>query len=85
MEQQTKELIDAITNWHANRMRSLQAAIDAPDDADIKLGAGDDAVTVPGGSDLAKGMRWGILLAKDMFANLPFTVSPADEDEGEDD
>ncbi|WNL63568.1 hypothetical protein ST4_010 [Aeromonas phage ST4] len=73
MDQQTAELIQAITAWHVNRMRNLQTIIDAPKDTDIKFQVGDQEVVFPAGSDLAKGFAAGVMLAKFQFEKLPFT------------
>lgn len=80
MDQQTRELFEAITAWHVNRMQNLQTILDAPKGTDLRFDVGDGKeLVIPGDSDKAKGFLMGIIIAKEQFAQLPFTVSQPEQ------
>lgn len=80
MDQQTRELIEAVTGWHVNRMQNLQTILDAPKGTDLRFEVGDGKeLVIPGDSDKAKGFLMGIIIAKEQFAQLPFTVSQPEQ------
>lgn len=80
MDQQTRELIEAVTGWHVNRMQNLQTILDAPKGTDLKFQTGDGSeIVIPGDSDKAKGFLIGIIIAKEQFAQLPFTVNKPEQ------
>lgn len=80
MDQQTRELIEAVTGWHVNRMQNLQTILDAPKGTDLRFQLGDGKeLVIPGDSDKAKGFLMGIIIAKEQFATLPFTVNKPEE------
>lgn len=76
MDQQTRELIEAVTGWHVSRMQNLQTILDAPKGTDLRFQLGDgQEFVIPGDSDKAKGFLIGIMIAREQFAQLPFTVT----------
>ncbi len=72
--------VEMIPKWHQNIMSQLNTAIEHKE-AKVELGD----IEIEPGSDLHKGFRLGLIVAKDMFDPLPFTVSHAEEDESEED
>lgn len=80
MDQLTRELIEAVTGWHVNRMQNLQTILDAPKGTDLKFQTGDGSeIVIPGDSDKAKGFLIGIIIAREQFAKLPFTVNQPEQ------
>lgn len=76
MDQLTRQLFEAVTGWHVNRMQNLQTILDAPKGTDLRFQLGDgQEIVIPGDSDKAKGFLIGIMIAKEQFATLPFTVT----------
>ena len=73
------EFTKQLQNWHASRVANLQLILDHPE-ASLKLGDAE----IKGDSDIAKGIRAGVLIAMDQLGKLPFSVTPCtDEEEGE--
>jgi hypothetical protein len=71
------ELIGAIESWHDNAVSGLQLIMDKRE-ADISLG---NAIPdIKAGTETAKGVRIGIILALSLLGELPFSI-----DEGNDD
>lgn len=73
------EFIQDLTSWHEQNVADLQLILDKPD-ASITLGNG--LPDIEAGSDKAKGVRIGIILALSMLGTLPFSFDE-DEDDGD--
>lgn len=71
------EFIQDLTSWHEQNVADLQLILDKPD-ASITLGNG--LPDIEAGSDKAKGVRIGIILALSMLGTLPFSFDEDDDD-----
>jgi hypothetical protein len=80
LEQEDKyaELIQALISWHEKKVADLQLVLDKRD-ADIVLGNG--IADIPAGSETAKGVRIGIILALSLLGELPFSSDEGDDDD----
>lgn len=74
------EFVQAISDWHEKQIDNLQSILAHPE-ADISLGSD---LTIEAGSDKAKGVRVGIMLALHYLGKLPFSHIEC-EDNGDDD
>jgi len=70
MPADAKEFLDLLQQWHANRTGQLRQIMEHKD-ADITV----DGITIAAGSDMAKGVRFGVGLALHLMGDLPFTVT----------
>ncbi|GAB6043317.1 hypothetical protein [Endothiovibrio diazotrophicus] len=73
VEGDAREFIEALQEWHENRIGQLRQIL-AHSDADIQLGPH----YIEGQSELAKGIRIGISVAIDLLGVLPFNVQKPD-------
>lgn len=76
------EIADGLVSWHESRVKNFRTILDAPDDTEIRLGAGDDAIIVAG--DQAKWFRIGMTVALEWIEKLPLSITrnaPSDEEE----
>ncbi|KAF1366270.1 hypothetical protein [Yokenella regensburgei] len=71
------EFIQDLTSWHEQQVADLRLVLDKKD-ATITLGNG--LPDIEAGSDKAKGVRIGILLALSMLGTLPFSFDEEDDD-----
>ena len=81
METINQEFIDftkQLQDWHANRVKQLQL-ITENRTADLRLGDRE----ISAGSEIAKGIRLGVLLSLDQLGKLPFSVTPCKIEEEE--
>ena len=69
--------VQGLTAWHKQKVASLQLVIDKRD-ASISLGNG--IPDIEAGSEKAKGVRIGIILALSLLGKLPFSVDEDDDD-----
>lgn len=76
-----QEFVEHIQAWHEKQMSTLKIITDAPKEAGIKLGTGDDAIELTG--EGARGFRMGIIIAQQYLGKLPFSVDTTDPDEPE--
>ncbi len=65
-----------VANWHQNRMKQLIQASQVPDDVQIVavLEEGQEEISLT--PEQVQGFRAGLILAKSLFEELPFTVTP---------
>jgi len=76
----TKEhaaFVQSLTAWHKKAVADLQLVIDKRD-ASICLGNG--IPDIEAGSEKAKGVRIGIILALSLLGKLPFSANEDDDD-----
>lgn len=71
------EFIQDLTSWHEQKVADLQLVLDKTD-ASISLGNG--LPDIEAGSDKAKGVRIGIILALSVLGKLPFSFDEDDDD-----
>lgn len=71
------EFIQDLTSWHEQKVADLQLVLDKSD-ASISLGNG--LPDIEAGSDKAKGVRIGIILALSVLGELPFSFDEDDDD-----
>ncbi len=74
------KFVQGLEDWHEKQIDNLQLILAHPD-ADISLGPD---LTIEAGSDKAKGIRVGIMLALNYLGKLPFSHIEC-EDNGDDD
>ena len=67
-----------ITHWHTNRMAQLSQLQQVPDDVEISQ-PGEDGEDVPMTAEQREGFKAGLIVAKALFAELPFTGIPDEE------
>ena len=67
-----------ITMWHSNRMAQLSQIQQVPDDVEISQ-PGENGEDVPMTAEQREGFKAGLIVAKALFADLPFTATPVDE------
>ncbi|ORM62002.1 hypothetical protein PRCB_02960 [Pantoea rodasii] len=72
------EFIQDLTSWHERNVADLQLIVDKPE-ASISLGNG--MPSIEAGSEKARGVRIGIILALSVLGKLPFSF--AEEDDGD--
>lgn len=71
------EFIQDLTSWHEQKVADLQLVLAKPD-ASISLGNG--LPDIEAGSEKAKGVRIGIILALSVLGKLPFSFDEDDDD-----
>lgn len=71
------EFIQYLTSWHEQKVADLQLVLAKPD-ASISLGNG--LPDIEAGSEKAKGVRIGIILALSVLGELPFSFDEDDDD-----
>ncbi|OFC62653.1 hypothetical protein [Candidatus Erwinia dacicola] len=71
------EFIQDLKSWHEQKVADLQLVLDKSD-ASISLGNG--LPDIEAGSDKAKGVRIGIILALSVLGELPFSFDKDDDD-----
>lgn len=71
------EFIQDLTSWHEQKVADLQLVLAKPD-ASISLGNG--LPDIEAGSEKAKGVRIGIILALSVLGELPFSFDEDDDD-----
>lgn len=71
------EFIQDLTSWHEQKVADLQLVLDKSD-ASISLGNG--LPDIEAGSDKAKGVHIGIILALSVLGKLPFSFDEDDDD-----
>ncbi|OFC58158.1 hypothetical protein [Candidatus Erwinia dacicola] len=71
------EFIQDLTSWHEQKVADLQLVL-AKSDASISLGNG--LPDIEAGSEKAKGVRIGIILALSVLGELPFSFDEDDDD-----
>lgn len=71
------EFIQDLTSWHKQKVADLQLVLAKPD-ASISLGNG--LPDIEAGSEKAKGVRIGIILALSVLGKLPFSFDEDDDD-----
>ena len=71
------EFIQDLTAWHEQKVADLQLVLAKPD-ASISLGNG--LPDIEAGSEKAKGVRIGIILALSVLGKLPFSFDEDDDD-----
>ncbi|MEA1064565.1 hypothetical protein [Erwinia sp. HR93] len=71
------EFIQDLTSWHEQKVADLQLVLAKPD-ASISLGNG--LPDIQAGSEKAKGVRIGIILALSVLGELPFSFDEDDDD-----
>lgn len=79
MQTANKEFIGVIKQlqgWHENQVAQLKL-ITENRTAELRLGD----LTVAADSDIAKGIRLGVLIALDRLGKLPFSVTPCEVEE----
>lgn len=69
--------IQDLTSWHEQKVADLQLVLDNPD-ASITLGNG--IPDIEAGSEKAKGVRIGIIVALSLLGTLPFSADEDDDD-----
>lgn len=69
-----------ITHWHSNRMAQLGQIQQVPDDVEISQ-PGENGEDVPMTAEQREGFKAGLIVAKALFADLPFTATPVEEAE----
>ena len=69
MSDQVLQLVEAIQEWHENKIEQLNL-IGQHSDASIKIGEHE----IESGTDLHKGFRLGISIALEQFKELPFKL-----------
>ncbi|CUZ67959.1 hypothetical protein ACYZFV_10225 [Serratia ureilytica] len=74
------KFVQDLADWHEKQIDNLQLILAHPD-ADISLGPD---LTIEAGSDKAKGIRVGIMLALNYLGKLPFSHIEC-KDSGDDD
>ena len=73
MDDPLKELADVISLWHANKKKALDDIIKSTDDGKpVQLDL--DGVMHELKGDKLKGFRVGLIAARAMLGNLPFTL-----------
>lgn len=77
------EFINTLTAWHKDRVEQLEL-VKNNRECGIQLGEH----TFEAGSDIAKGIRLGVIIALEKLGTLPFSVTPIpahDQDDEETD
>lgn len=69
-------VIKQLQSWHESQVAQLKL-ITENRTAELKLGD----LTVAAESDIAKGIRFGVLIALDRLGKLPFSVTPCEIEE----
>lgn len=67
-----------ITHWHSNRMEQLSQIQQVPDDVEISQ-PGENGEDVPMTAEQREGFKAGLIVAKALFADLPFSAMPEEE------
>jgi len=67
-----------ITMWHSNKLAQLQQTMQVPDDVEI-CQPGENGEDVPMTAEQREGFKAGLIVAKALFAELPFTGIPDEE------
>nr|WP_241391897.1 hypothetical protein [Serratia proteamaculans]ULG16003.1 hypothetical protein 591p_00152 [Serratia proteamaculans] len=75
------EFVQDLVAWHEQQVDNLQLVLAHPE-ADINLGP--DSLSIEAGSDKAKGVHVGIILALHYLGKLPFSFTE-NEGDGDDD
>ena len=60
-----------ITMWHSNKLAQLQQMMQVPDDVEI-CQPGENGEDVPMTAEQREGFKAGLIVAKALFAELPF-------------
>jgi hypothetical protein len=67
-----------ITMWHSNKMAQLQQMMQVPDDVEI-CQPDENGEDVPMTAEQREGFKAGLIVAKALFADLPFSAMPEEE------
>lgn len=67
-----------ITMWHSNKLAQLQQMMRVPDDVEI-CQPGENGEDVPMTAEQREGFKAGLIVAKALFVELPFTATPMEE------
>ena len=70
------KLVDAIQGWHADGHALLDQMFEAPSDKPLVIQMGDEELKLEG--DAIKHFKVGLVVAQQIFKNLPFEASPCD-------
>lgn len=65
-----------VANWHANRLGQLQQALAVPDEVEIACDFTGSGVDTPLTAEQRVAFKAGLIVAMDLFKELPFTVTP---------
>lgn len=79
-DQEFIEVIQKLQGWHASQVAQLRLITDNRT-AELKLGE----QLIAADSDMAKGVRLGVLIALDRLGKLPFSVTPCEVEIEDDD
>lgn len=69
IDQETAELLEKLGDWHQHKVKQLQLILDNKD-ADMLIAD----IEIKAGSDIAKGLRIGVMLSLQYLGKLPFTI-----------
>lgn len=67
-----------IAHWHTNRMAQLSHMIQVPDEVELSL-PGENGEDVPMNPEQREAFKSGLIVAKALFAELPFESIPVEE------
>lgn len=70
--QEVRNVLTALEQWHAEQIGAIDQILERPE-AKIALGEG---VELEPGTDLHKGFRIGLTIAKHWLGKLPMTIGP---------
>lgn len=71
------EFIQDLTSWHEQKIADLRLVLDKPD---ASITPGNGIPDIQAGSEKAKGVRIGIILALSVLGKLPFSFDEVDDD-----
>lgn len=72
------EFTQQLQSWHAGRVANLRLVVDK-ENTHLVIGS----TEIEAGSELAKGIRIGVLIALEQLGKLPFSVTPCSDDDDE--
>lgn len=75
------DFVRHLVAWHQNRMAQLNQMLGAPDEVEIRFESENTGVVLTG--EGRKGLMAGLVVAKDLLGELPFTLSVEEPEEEE--
>jgi hypothetical protein len=75
------DFVHHLVAWHQNRVAQLNQLLDAPDEVEIRFETENTGEVLTG--EGRKGFMAGLVVAKDLLGELPFTLSVEEPEEAE--
>lgn len=73
------DFVRHLVGWHQNRMAQLNQMLDAPEEVEIRFETENTGEVLTG--EGRKGFMAGLVVAKDLLGDLPFTLSLEEPEE----